>query len=95
VAHVYNPSYSGGRDQEDHGLRLAGANSLGDPIWKKPFTKKGLVEFLPIKHEALSSNPNTAKTKPNPVKSIRMELDMVAYTCNSSIQETEAGGLSV
>jgi hypothetical protein len=23
VAHVYNPSYSGGRGQEDHGSRLA------------------------------------------------------------------------
>jgi hypothetical protein len=28
VAHVYNPSYSGGRDQEDHGLRSAQANCL-------------------------------------------------------------------
>jgi hypothetical protein len=24
VAHTYNPSYSGGRDQEDHGLKPAG-----------------------------------------------------------------------
>jgi hypothetical protein len=23
VAHAYNPSYSGGRDQEDRGLKLA------------------------------------------------------------------------
>jgi hypothetical protein len=23
VAHAYNPSYSGGRDQEDHGLKSA------------------------------------------------------------------------
>jgi hypothetical protein len=28
VAHVCNPSYSGGRDQEDHGLKAAQANSL-------------------------------------------------------------------
>jgi hypothetical protein len=27
VAYVYNPSYSGGRDQEGCGLKLAGANS--------------------------------------------------------------------
>jgi hypothetical protein len=27
VAHAYNPSYSGGRDREDHGLEPAGANS--------------------------------------------------------------------
>jgi hypothetical protein len=28
VAHVYNPSYSGGRDQEDRNLKLVQANSL-------------------------------------------------------------------
>jgi hypothetical protein len=28
VAHSCNPSYSGGRDQEDHGLKPALANSL-------------------------------------------------------------------
>jgi hypothetical protein len=35
------PSYLGGRDQEDHSLKPAGANSLQDPILKKPFTEKG------------------------------------------------------
>jgi hypothetical protein len=30
-----NPSYSGGRDQEDHGSKLTWANSLRDPIKKK------------------------------------------------------------
>jgi hypothetical protein len=40
VAHACNPSYSGGRDQEDHGLKAAWANSLRDPISKKPITKK-------------------------------------------------------
>jgi hypothetical protein len=28
-------SYSGGRDQEDHGLRTVQANSFPDPILKK------------------------------------------------------------
>jgi hypothetical protein len=28
VAHACNPSYSEGKDQEDHGLRPAWANSL-------------------------------------------------------------------
>jgi hypothetical protein len=28
VAHGYNPSYSGGRDQEDHGLKPSWANGL-------------------------------------------------------------------
>jgi hypothetical protein len=41
VAHTCNPSYSGGRDQEDCGLKSAQANGSQDPILKKPFTKKG------------------------------------------------------
>jgi hypothetical protein len=36
MAHTYNPSYSGGRDQEDCGLKPAWANSPWDPISKKP-----------------------------------------------------------
>jgi hypothetical protein len=38
--------------------KAAQANSLGDPISKKPITKIGLVEWLKVK--ALSSNPSTA-----------------------------------
>jgi hypothetical protein len=41
VAHAYNPSYSGGRDQEDRGLKPVQATSLWDSIPKKPITKKG------------------------------------------------------
>jgi hypothetical protein len=40
VAHAYNPSYSGGKDQNG-GLKPTGANSSQDPILKKPITKKG------------------------------------------------------
>jgi hypothetical protein len=39
VAHAYNPSYSGGRDQEAQSLKPAWTNNLRDPI-----LKKGLVE---------------------------------------------------
>jgi hypothetical protein len=39
VAHAYNPSYSGGRDQEDHGSKPAQASSSQDPISKIPITK--------------------------------------------------------
>jgi hypothetical protein len=45
VAYAYNPSYSGGRDQEDHSLKPAQANS-SRPYLKKPLHKKGLVEWL-------------------------------------------------
>jgi hypothetical protein len=40
VAHIYNPSYSGGRDQEDHSSKPVQANSLRDLILKKTITKK-------------------------------------------------------
>jgi hypothetical protein len=44
VAHTWNPSYSGGRDQEDHSSKLAQAN-----ISKTHHThKKGLVECLKV-----------------------------------------------
>jgi hypothetical protein len=41
VAHAFNPSYSGGRDQEDHGSQPAWANISQDPISEKQFTTKG------------------------------------------------------
>jgi hypothetical protein len=34
VGHACNPSYSGGRDQEDHSSKRAWSNSSGDPISK-------------------------------------------------------------
>jgi hypothetical protein len=36
VAHTYNPSYSGDRDQEDNGQSRPMANSLQDPVLKIP-----------------------------------------------------------
>jgi hypothetical protein len=60
VAHACNPSYSGGRDQEDHGLKPIWANSSHDHL-EKPFTKIGLVEWIKVK--ALSSSPSTTKKK--------------------------------
>jgi hypothetical protein len=60
VAHACDPSYSGGSDQKDRGLKPAQANSSQDPISKKFFTKK-MVQWLKV--EALSSNPSTTKKK--------------------------------
>jgi hypothetical protein len=39
VAHTCNPTYSGGRDQEDYGLKPTQENSLQDPILKNPSQK--------------------------------------------------------
>jgi hypothetical protein len=41
VAHACNPSYSGGRDQEDRGLKPAQANTLETLHLKKTYHKKG------------------------------------------------------
>jgi hypothetical protein len=38
VAHTCDPSYLGGRDQEDCCLKPAQTNSSRDPILKKPIT---------------------------------------------------------
>jgi hypothetical protein len=61
VAHACNPSYSGGRDQEDLSSKTAWANSLQDPNFEKTHHKKGLVEWL--KMQDLSSSPSTSNTK--------------------------------
>jgi hypothetical protein len=61
VAHAYNASYSGGRDQEDCSLKPAWENSSVRPYLKKPFTKKradGVAqgvgpEFKPQYHKVL------------------------------------------
>jgi hypothetical protein len=42
-SHTCNPSYSGGRNQEDHGLKPDWANSSQDPSQKNLSPKKGLV----------------------------------------------------
>jgi hypothetical protein len=47
VAHACNPSYSGGRDQEDHGSKPAGQTVRETLSQKKP-TGKGLVEWLKV-----------------------------------------------
>jgi hypothetical protein len=40
VAHTCNPSYSGGRDQEDLGSKLTQAISSRDPILEKTIMKR-------------------------------------------------------
>jgi hypothetical protein len=40
VAHTYNPSYSGVRDQEDHGSKPAQGNSFETLSHKSPSQKR-------------------------------------------------------
>jgi hypothetical protein len=44
VTHACNPSYSGDRDQEDHGSKQTQANSSLRPYLENLFTKTGLVK---------------------------------------------------
>jgi hypothetical protein len=44
VGHACNPGYSGGKDQEDHSLKPAGAKSMRHPILKKNHHKIELVK---------------------------------------------------
>jgi hypothetical protein len=48
VAHTYNSSHSGGRDQEDQGSKPVTVNNLQDPILKKTYHEKGLEEWLKV-----------------------------------------------
>jgi hypothetical protein len=48
VVHTCNPSYSGGRDQEDCNLKPAWVNSLRGPILKNSSQKNGVVEWLKV-----------------------------------------------
>jgi hypothetical protein len=54
VSRTYNPSYSGGRDQEDHSSKPAQANSLRDPISKNPSQKRadGMAQGVCTKKKA-------------------------------------------
>jgi hypothetical protein len=66
VAHACNPSYSGGGDQEDRGLKPVPANTLQDPISNIPNTPKraGRVaqgigpEFKPQGHIYIKKKSN-------------------------------------
>jgi hypothetical protein len=47
VAHACNPTYSGGRDQEDCDSKPAQAK-VRETLSQKSFHKKGLVEWLKV-----------------------------------------------
>jgi hypothetical protein len=47
VAHACNPSYSGGRDQEDRGSKPAG-QIVFETLSQKSLHNKGLVEWLKV-----------------------------------------------
>jgi hypothetical protein len=64
-----NPSYLGGRDQEDHSSKPASGKEFARPYLEKTQHQTRddgmahVVECLPSKQEALSSSPNSAKRR--------------------------------
>jgi hypothetical protein len=67
VAHTYNPSYSGDRDQEDCGLKPAQANSLQDSISKNPPNTKGPRTAKTNKQNRVTTGPSN----PSPGHTLR------------------------
>jgi hypothetical protein len=69
VAHSCNPSYSGSRDQEDHGSKPALGQivqetlSLKYPTQNRAGKEVQVEKYLFRVHEALNSNPRTEKKK--------------------------------
>jgi hypothetical protein len=66
VAHTYNPSYSRGRDQEDHSSKPAQANSSKILSRKNPLHKKGWwsgPEFKPQYHKKKKKKKKKKKNK--------------------------------
>jgi hypothetical protein len=71
VAPACNPSYSGGRDQEDDGSRPAWKTlSWKYPTQNRPGGVAQVIERLPSKCEALTSNPSTTTKKKKKKKKI-------------------------
>jgi hypothetical protein len=79
VANIYNPSYLGGWDQEDHGMRPA-----RQIVWETPMSKMeqkwigGMAqaaECLPSKYGPLSSKPILPKQNKTKQKSKRDQVE--------------------
>jgi hypothetical protein len=88
VAHVCNPSYSGGRDQEDCSLKPAQANSLKDTILKKPFTKKRArgvgPEFKSQHHTHKKNSKKMEMSQGNPLCSYLKQRKMSFFSFTKS-----------
>jgi hypothetical protein len=79
VAHTCNPSYLGGRDQEDQGSKPVWANSSQDPILKKPNRKKkggggkgGESQGIDPEFKTSITKKNNNNNGPHPVLPIRV-----------------------
>jgi hypothetical protein len=76
AAHIYNSSYSGGRDQEDCRSKPAWANSSSDPILKKLITKKGWRSGSRCRLWVQAPVPKKKKWKKEKVSKCRSSLSL-------------------
>jgi hypothetical protein len=89
VAHTCNPSYSGGRDQEDFGSKPAQAKKFVSLSLKTLSQKIGLVEWLKVR--APSSIPSTTKKKK---KRTTKPVEIALRTGEGKMRENDEGGES-
>jgi hypothetical protein len=84
VAHACNPSYSGGRDQEDCSLKPTWANGSRDPILKKTLHKNragGVAQD--VSPEFKPQKQKTKKVHDSRHFSIALTFDMSQTICRS------------
>jgi hypothetical protein len=48
VAHAFNPNFSGGRDQEDHGLKTSLGKHFMRPYLEKNLSQKRVMKWLKV-----------------------------------------------
>jgi hypothetical protein len=66
AAHIYNPSYSGGRDQEDQSSKSAQENSLCETLsHKKPLQRRAGQVAQDVGPEFKPQNCKTKQNKKN------------------------------
>jgi hypothetical protein len=81
VAHSYNPNYSGGRNQENHSLKPAWANSLQDLISKKPFTKNDCEVAQNVGPEFKPQSSKKKKQEPKDSVTILKHRQSTQFRC--------------
>jgi hypothetical protein len=88
VIHTCNPSNSGGRDQEDHTLKPAWANSLQDPISKNTYHKKKKKKAGGVA-QGIGSQFKFQYCKKKKRKNILRKLELMPSDCQVGKKEKE------
>jgi hypothetical protein len=93
VAHACNPSYSGGRDQENQVSKPAWANSLRDPISKKTHHNKragGVAQGVDLEFKPQYRGGGKGDGRMIHLNLTTFLLDWMAFYVHFKDEETEA-----